>query len=742
MNAASAVNAANAPTDDGAAPRRASMANERSASGRTAPAGERSGLPEAARAWRIAALPALALLGVALPLTFATHTEPFLFEFRAIDLLPIYATAWLILAVAALPVWIILTLGLAGLERPRRAPFPRFARGLRIALIMLAAVIVVEALIFCLETWLGTFGHGFAVPEAVGLAFGAAVGLTAALTASGRSAVHTVTTVAGVCTALGAISLVSLPVFGWRHDAVRLASNPAGAYAPSATGRGAPPAASPGAAAAVGNARAADGPGADRPNILLLTIDALSAPHMSLYGAERPTTPNLAAFAQHATTFDRAYANGNFTTPGIASILTGTRPWLHRALQLPVWPRDGTRRTSLPAVLSASGYRLGYVSTNAHAGGAAQGFGPFFQFARTDRTDELSLCTDGLSRYLRFICAAAEVPPVEELNRLIDRLRGPRSGNLEYDPRLAIHPALAWLSAVDHDKPIFLWVHLFPPHSPYAAPPPWLGRFDPSPLARDAAHTQPSWGWLESRLPPTRVRTLEARYDESVAYVDYYAGEFLRRAQELLGPNTVVVVTADHGESFAHGYGAHTGPGLYDEIIHIPLIVKLPGQTVGRRSAALAEQVDIAPTLADITGIKSPADWEGYSLLGECSATEPQSHASDRPAFSMSFEQNPRLAALRTGSVAVIDGRWKLVHYMGALHYPFMPPLHDELYDVIADPGERVNRAAEEPAVVQHLRQLIDQEMARYGGPVRRRPAATRGSPTARTPADSSRPSP
>jgi len=664
------------------------------------------------RAWRIAALPVLAVLGIALPLTFATHTEPFLFEFRAIDLLPIYGTAWLVLAAIALPVWIILTLPLLALEASHRAPFPLLARAWRVALIVLAALIVVETLVYCFETWLGTFGHSIGVPDAVVYGLAVAVGLAMALTAPGRAGLRTVRSIGAACTVMGAIAVVSLPAFGWHRAALR---------------------------------PTAGSPGANRPNILLLSIDALSAPHMSLYGAARPTTPNLDAFAREATTFDRAYSDGNFTTPGIASILTGTRPWSHRALQLPTWALDRTRSTSLPAVLRRNGYRLGYVSTNAHAGGSAQGFGGYFQFARTDRTQELTLCRDGLSRHLRFVCAASEVPPVAEFDHLVDLLHGPPRGNLLYDPRLAIEPALAWLAGVDRDKPIFLWVHLFPPHSPYAAPEPWLGRFDSSPLDRDTAHTQPSWAWLLSRLPSSQVHTLEARYDESVTYVDHYAGDFVRRAQDLLGPNTVVIVTADHGESFGHGYGAHTGPGLYEEIIHVPLIVKLPGQTVGKRSEALVEQVDIAPTLAEIIGVPDEADWEGRSLLGECSATEladrsaagdDQALGASPPVFSMNFEQNPRLGALRTGSVAVMDGKWKLVHYMGVLHYPDMPPLHDELYDLSADPAERVNRIAAEPVVAQRLRQLIDAELARRGGAVRKQRA------TAQIPADSSRPSP
>src|SRR6185312_8602774 len=234
------------------------------------------------------------------------------------------------------------------------------------------------------------------------------------------------------------------------------------------------------------------------------------------------------------------------TTPGVATIMTGTLPWTNRALQLPVWPLTYTRRASLPAVLERAGYRTGYVSTNAIAGAAKQGLGQYFEFASTDRIGHVTLCADRLSKYLRYVCAASELSPLQELDTLAARFRGPPH-NLEHDPRLAIDPALQWLASVDRSKPIFLWVHLFPPHSPYAVPPPWLGRFDASVKDRNAATTQPYWGWLQSRLTPAHVQVLEARYDEAVSYSDAYAGPFLERALQMLGPNTVVVLTADHG---------------------------------------------------------------------------------------------------------------------------------------------------------------------------------------------------
>ncbi len=653
--------------------------------------------PSTYPAWRAAALPCLAVLGIVLPLSFAGLTDQYLYDFRPIELLPLYATIWLILAAIALPVYGAAALLLKGLEAGGLAPLTLARRIACIGLLAVAAAAVIETLIEATLTWLGTFGVRWG--DSAGMApllVALALGLAVAMTHRGRRLAAQLTLVALAGTALGALSLASLPAFGWQ-PAATASTEPA-----EARGAGPPRAATP----------------PRRPHILLLTIDALSAEHMSLYGAVRPTTPALAAFARSATTFDRAYASANFTTPGIASILTGTRPWTHRALQLPVWPGSATRRRSLPALLQANGYQMGYVSTNARAGGAAQGFGGYFQYARTDRTGDLTLCLDRLSSVLPYLCAATEMPLIERAVALADRLRG-GADTEHYDPRLATRPALEWLRRVDKGKPVFLWVHLFPPHSPYATPAPWIGRFDPSPDARDIAGTEPAWVYLMSQTPASRAHTLEARYDESVAYVDHYAGEFLQQALQLLGSNTVVVVTADHGESFGHGYGAHTGPGLYDEIIRVRLIIKLPGETAGKHTDLLAEQVDIAPTLAEAAGLVPAASWEGRSLLGACAAPTPASGEPDRPAFSMNFEQNHRYAALTTGSVAAIEGRWKLVHYMGPLHYPLIPRLHDELYDLSTDPGERVNRAAEEPGEVTYLRGLIAAQLALHGGPVR-----------------------
>ena len=109
------------------------------------------------RAWRVAALPAAAILGIALPLTFASHCEQYLYDFRAVDLLPLYATAWLVLAAAVVPFWIVLTAALKGLEVMLRPAGTFLATAVRTILFGLAALIVVATLIGCLRTWLHTF---------------------------------------------------------------------------------------------------------------------------------------------------------------------------------------------------------------------------------------------------------------------------------------------------------------------------------------------------------------------------------------------------------------------------------------------------------------------------------------------------------------------------------------------------------------------------------------------------------
>jgi arylsulfatase A-like enzyme len=171
------------------------------------------------------------------------------------------------------------------------------------------------------------------------------------------------------------------------------------------------------------------------------------------------------------------------------------------------------------------------------------------------------------------------------------------------------------------------------------------------------------------------------------------------------------MLTADHGESFSHDYGGHGGVMLYEELLHIPLILRLPGEsTTSERRVELSDQTDLAPTIAAIAHVTPSPNWSGASLLGRPSR--------ERTIFAMSFEQNESRGRLSTGSVAVLSDNWKLVRFIGTPKYPKMPRLETQLFDLASDPREQHNLAATHPDLVADLSTQIDEQLERYGGPV------------------------
>jgi arylsulfatase A-like enzyme len=385
-------------------------------------------------------------------------------------------------------------------------------------------------------------------------------------------------------------------------------------------------------------------------------------------------------------------------------------------LQLAGRPLAATVADSLPARLHAAGYRMAYFSSNPWAGARRQGFGADFDHEESDLEWETAPCFDVLSQWLPYLCAASSNPMVILPFKLAVRAAN-AVGLLDMtqfaDPSRLTAAATEW-AALPHASPVFLWIHYLPPHDPYAPPPPWVGRFDPSPLARTEATSHPQYLFEAAKEPATRVQILETRYDESVSYVDHFVGEFIRKIDDSLGPNTLILLTADHGESFSHGYGGHGGIELYEDLLHIPLMIRLPGaqlSPVNRHD--LSEQADLAPTIAAIAGIEPSPRWEGVSLLGS-----PED--SERSIFAMSFEQNRSRDALVQGSIAALRGPWKLVRFMGSPHYPEMPLLETQLFDLAHDPDERQNVARDHADVVAMLSKQIDGEMQRHGAPIAR----------------------
>ena len=623
--------------------------------------------------------PAAGLLGVVIPLSLIERLQSYLHYLAPAELWPVFGTAVLLhlpFALALALMALALQWGLLA-----RLPLRWQARlgGRHAAGAMLLGAVLVFGLQYGLGNWLALLDGGSAwatwLPQ---LRWWLAAGvLLVGLVPPARRAVYAFVAPATAITALGLLAAATLPWLGWNMPEAH---------------------------------RAAAAPG--RPHLLLVTFDALAASHLSIYGHSRPTTPELDALARRGVVFDRFYANSNFTTPSVNSILTGALPAQHRATQLPSWPRAEYRANSLPAVLQGAGYRCLAVSTNPLAGPYKNGYGAYFDEVAADRIYTYFNGRDGPSRWLKYLGPVLDNPFINTLWRPIALARWAwtpeQQANRHYEPDAVFDAARAMIDR-QPDGPLFIWLHLLPPHSPYAAPAPFLGSFDAAPELRGIGDTTPPFMFEWAGVAPRLRGLYEARYDESVRYLDARAGRFLAWAQQRLGANTVVLVSADHGESFDHGYGGHAGPLLTEPLVHVPLIAFGPGLPAGTRVSEVASQIDLAPTLAALAGAAAPAVWQGRSLLP---AAQGVARAAPPPAWTMNLEQNPRSAPLQQGSIALIEGRWKRVHYLGRPRYPQAPALVDQLFDLANDPGETRNLIAEQAAQSARLGAEIDRYVA------------------------------
>lgn len=452
--------------------------------------------------------------------------------------------------------------------------------------------------------------------------------------------------------------------------------------------------------------------GATPRHVVVLSIDTLSAQHLSAYGYPIPTSPNLDRLAARGLRFDRFYANANWTTPGMASLASGHRPWTTRSGVQASRPVPDSMQDNLFRLARTAGFRTAAFISNTNASPLQLGVADSVDTIGCALINHLESVVAGCSAaHLAIDAAAFNMSLLARvLNRIPDAwLARWRFGDVRAiaEPRAALDAAAAWLES-ERERSALVWVHLLPPHDPYVVPLPFLGSIDASDDFRSRAELTAIPGF-NARDFQTQLDRQRPRYDEAIRYVDARVGEFLDRldADPVLR-DALVIVTADHGESFRHGYGSHGGLRLPEEVIRIPMIIAGPGLAPGM-DAEPREQADLVPTLAALLGGKSEAGrgWEGHPLLagrfGE--SLQPQSGAGE--AYSMSLEQTSSRGPLTRGAVALIRGPYKYVHYFGKPSYPNMPVLRDELYDVLADPTEEHDLIGTRPDIEQPMLQAI-----------------------------------
>jgi arylsulfatase A-like enzyme len=441
------------------------------------------------------------------------------------------------------------------------------------------------------------------------------------------------------------------------------------------------------------------------PNILLITFDALSAEDMSLYGYRLPTTPRLAEFAHQASVFTNFYSASTFTTPSLASLFTGLAPSETGVYHLAGRLRGARAAQTLPRLLRDSGYTTAAAISSPMAYYLAS-----WQPADFDFLEGPVYRTGG---FIQFWNAIGFLHPPERFGSRLDEFQ---------DLERAANFVPAQLSAFDHKlftessssyppaeifarteglmkrlpEGYFLWVHVMAPHYPYL-PGPHLGRFLPGPEMRTAEaqvafiHGPTYTPELQAEVDKDRLR-----YDEFVADADSAFGDFISSLQtQGKLANTAVIVSADHGESFQAGVFQHELPYQTLPEIHIPLIVRMPGQERSARVAFVADQTALAPTILEIAGLPR-ADWMRAPSLVPNLNSDAAMAGSKGLAFTEYLETNSIFRPARSGTAGVTDGVHQYVLNLGTGEGALRNMAEPLIWNI--------DRSAEEPDAARDLR--------------------------------------
>jgi arylsulfatase len=364
-----------------------------------------------------------------------------------------------------------------------------------------------------------------------------------------------------------------------------------------------------------------------QPNIVIFMLDAARADHFGIYGYDRPTTPQIDAFARTATRYTRAVAEGSFTFASASALFSGLPPDRTGLLKA---RRLGDDLVLFAEIAQRAGYRTHAYSENPYVT-AAFGFDRGFQ-----RFDAVLSYQSYRSKLQRFEHSDA-LPGIDQTLRFMTEEPG---------------------------VPFLAYVHLLRPHNPYTPPDGFAGRFGSLPKSKDGS-TKTLFAIDRSKreAKPRRLANIRALYDENLAYGDAMFGRLLdgMRDRDLLD-DTIIIVLSDHGEAFLeHGRLLH-GSTTFDEMIRVPLLIRVPGEK--------ARVVDHPVQLADLgRALRDVVTGPGVSLERLVGLRR----AVDDPTLSWSLLDYHRVCARTPRRKLIADTR-----SLEAVAY----------YDLESDPGE------------------------------------------------------
>lgn len=391
------------------------------------------------------------------------------------------------------------------------------------------------------------------------------------------------------------------------------------------------------------------------PNVVVIVIDTLRADRLPFYGNEINTAPFLDELASRSTVFETAYSPSGWTAPATASLFTSLYPNQHG-----VWTgfraseRMGLRYNripdvaeTLPEVMKRLGYRTYGVADNINI------------------SEEMGF-SDGFDRFERHPYESALV-----LQKVVN----------------------GWREEMEAGERYFLYLHFIDPHTPYKARKEFMVR------GSSAGHLERLKAWNQGTPGQHRwvFRNL-ALYDSEIGFVDQVIAELY----EAFGwhENTLVIVTADHGEEFYDHGNARHGDRMYQELVRVPLLIHFPRHFAPARVVANVGLIDVLPTIRDVLGDDYTDDNTGLSLLPLLAGGGEESLGPSRPLFGFYRNEHPEQDQEISRSAVILEN-WKYIR--------LAPEDREELYDLSVDPAERNDIALESPDIVRGLRRRLDE---------------------------------
>ena len=441
------------------------------------------------------------------------------------------------------------------------------------------------------------------------------------------------------------------------------------------------------------------------PDIILITLDAVAAADADVCNPASTVMPRLARLAAGANCFPRFYAASNLTTATTSTLETGLLPWTHFATQPDATMAPATRKHTLAAQLQAQGWRTHMLTDNLLASPRHRGSWRGYSSAGLVTTtlhgngfrEVMTLLPDtALSRLV-----ATSINFLGAFDIALHGEHSPYQSERTYadlQTLLQAEPGVTGGGA-----PLFVWAHTLPPHSPYLPPPSTKYRL----LPKGELETWRDMLRDNIAYPPASQPLVDKhrlRYRESLMAADAALGQFLDELQRQGRlDRALLVISSDHGESFEHGFLGHAGPLIHDTLIRVPLVVKMPGQVQGRTIDTPVSQADIAPTLLDLGGAPPLPHAQGRSLRVALEGGV----LTPAPVFAMTMERQNRFRPLAQGHFVVIDGPLKL-----RLNIDPAATRPATLFDLVADPGEQRDLAAEQANEVARLSALLRARIA------------------------------